>query len=83
MNIPVASSQPVPSPKAQNKVPQSQTPAPVAAHQDTVQISSAALQAMQAMKEATETSSQTAQEALHGDRAAQRLLAKEAAEKTL
>jgi hypothetical protein len=35
------------------------------------------------MKEATETPSQTAQEAGHGDRQAQRLLATEAAEKKL
>ena len=45
---------------------------------DTVQLSSAARAAVQ---EATETPPQTANEARHGDRQAQRLLAKEAAAK--
>ena len=43
---------------------------------DTVQISTAA-------QEAAETAAQTAQEANHGDRQAQKLLAKEAAEKAV
>lgn len=65
------------------KPSQPQTQAANTRGQDTVQISQAAQQALQAMKEATETSSQTAQEASHGDRQAQRLLAKEIAAKNL
>jgi hypothetical protein len=62
----------------------SQKAAPVAAQvkaapiQDTVNISSAA---QSVLKEAVETSVQTAQEARGGDRQAQRLLAKEASAK--
>lgn len=82
-NVQVAraqSTQPAPSaPKAN----QTRTQAPAPRGQDTVQISQAAQQALQSMKEATETSTQTAREAAHGDRQAQRLLAKEAAQKQL
>jgi hypothetical protein len=46
---------------------------------DTVQISAAA----QALREATENPAQTAREAAGGDQQARRLLAKEAADKTL
>lgn len=46
---------------------------------DTVQISAAA----QALKEATENPAQTAREAAGGDQQARRLLAKEAADKTV
>jgi hypothetical protein len=46
---------------------------------DTVQISAAA----QALKEATENPAQTAREAAGGDRQAQRLLAREAADKAV
>lgn len=49
----------------------------------TVSLSGAAKLASQAMQEATETPAQTAKEAMHGDHQAQRLLAKEAAEKKL
>jgi hypothetical protein len=52
--------------------PQSATP------NDTVQISSAAAQAL---KEAIENPAQTAREAASGDQVAKRLLAKEAADK--
>jgi hypothetical protein len=48
---------------------------------DHVQLSSSAQRALAALKEATETSAQTAQEAGAGDIQAQRLLAKETAEK--
>jgi hypothetical protein len=71
-----------PAPSAQ-KTDQVKTQAMPPRGQDTVQISQASQQALAAMKEATESASQTAQEASHGDRQAQRLLAKEAADKKL
>jgi len=77
-DVHVARPQPVQPTTSENKTPQTKTQAPNTLGKDTVQISSAAHQALQ---EATETSSQTAQEARHGDRQAQGLLAKEAAEK--
>jgi hypothetical protein len=52
---------------------------PQPAHTDTVQISAAAL----ALKEAIENPVQTAREAAAGDAQAKRLLAREAAHKTL
>ena len=79
-NVQVARVQSAQSAPSAPKTDQAKTQATAPRGQDTVQISSAALQAM---KEATENSSQTAQEAAHGDRQAQRLLAREAAEKTI
>jgi|CZKJ01.1.fsa_nt_gi formaldehyde-activating enzyme involved in methanogenesis len=63
-------------PAAQPAVPSKPQSAPA----DTVQISSAA---QQALKETIETPAQTAREAAGGDAVAKRLLAKEAADKTL
>jgi hypothetical protein len=51
------------------------------AGQDTVQLSSTAQATLAALKEATETPAQTAQEAGNGDPQAQRLLAEQAAAK--
>ena len=48
---------------------------------DTVQLSSAAQAALAARKELAETPAQTSQEAIAGDRQAQRLLAKETVDK--
>lgn len=48
---------------------------------DTVQLSSAAQAALVARKELAETPAQTSQEAIAGDHQAQRLLAKETADK--
>jgi hypothetical protein len=48
---------------------------------DSVTLSLAAQAALAATRDATETPSQTAQEASHGDLQARRLLAREAAEK--
>ena len=50
---------------------------------DTVQLSAAAQAALAAVKETQETPSQTAKEASGGDRQARRLLAREAAAKTV
>lgn len=50
---------------------------------DSVQLSKTAQVTLAALKEVTETTAQTAQEASHGDLQAQRLLAKEAAAKLL
>ncbi len=50
---------------------------------DSVQLSQASQAALAALKETTETAAQTATEAGHGDRQAQRLLAKEAAAKSV
>lgn len=66
-SLPVA--QPPTSPKASS----------TRAVADTVRISAAAQTALQ---ESTETPAQTAHEAQHGDHQAQRLLAREAAEKS-
>ena len=54
-----------------------------AAITDSVQLSQAAQAMVAALQEATETSFQTAQEARHGDHQAQKLLAKEAAAKSV
>jgi hypothetical protein len=48
---------------------------------DTVQLSSTAQAALAARKELAETPAKTSQEAIKGDRQAQRLLAKETANK--
>jgi len=77
-DVQVARPQSVKPTTSDPKTSQTKTQAPSTVPQDTVQISSAAHKALQ---EATETSSQTAQEARHGDRQAQGLLAKEAAAK--
>jgi hypothetical protein len=69
--VPVNTIQSAPS-KAQ---PAAAQPLPT----DTVQISAAA----QALRDATENPAQTAREAAGGDQQARRLLAKEAADKTL
>src|SRR5271157_1116882 len=66
-------SQPAAEPQTSSKSVQTSTSAPT----DTIQISNAGRPAAQ---EATETPSQTAQEARSGDHQAQRLLAKEAAQ---
>lgn len=82
--VPVARAQSAQPPPTPSKVSQPTTQSADAQGAYTVHISDAAKQALQAMmKEATETSSQTAQEARHGDRQAQRLLAKEAEAKKL
>ena len=57
-------------------------PAPAKAVEDTVQLSQAAQAAVAAIKEAKETPTQTAKEAVHGDLQAKRLLAKETAAKS-
>ena len=54
---------------------------PAAAKSDTVELSSAAQATLAALKEASETPAQTAQEAGGGDAQAQRLLATEAENK--
>jgi hypothetical protein len=54
---------------------------PAATGTDSVQLSKIALARVAAVQEATETSAQTAQEASHGDLQAQRLVARQAAEK--
>jgi hypothetical protein len=76
---------PVAANAAQSKATPTQKPTQTAssagAPVDTVQISSAAQAAQAATKEILETSAQTAKEAAGGDHQAQRLLAKEAAEK--
>jgi len=59
----------------------SKPPQPVRSKGDTVQLSKTAQLALAAVQEATETVAQTTKEANHGDRQAQRLLAKEAAAK--
>jgi hypothetical protein len=81
MITPVSSAthaQPVAQPTA-GAAPQAAPSKPQSAPTDTVQISSAAQQAQQ---EIIENPAQTAQEAAKGDRVAQRLLAREAADKT-
>jgi hypothetical protein len=76
---PAAASAPVSQPAAepQTSKKSTQLQASTTAPPDTVQISNAGRAAAQ---EATETPSQTAQEARSGDQQAQRLLAKEAAQ---
>ncbi len=54
---------------------------PAAAHTDTVELSQTAQAALAALQEASETPAQTAKEASQGDVQAQRLLAKETAQK--
>jgi len=79
-NSTVAATQTEPAQKAAASSPNpaaSQGPAAPAAVTDTVQISNAA----RAIQEAIETPVQTAREARCGDRQAQRLLAREAADK--
>ena len=70
-------------PVAQSPKTSAQAPAQPATQSggspDTVQLSKAAQAVAANLKEATETSAQTAQEAGHGDLQAQRLLAKEVA----
>ena len=79
----VSSTPHVPAPTAAQKAaPTTQTaakPQPTAPS-DSVQISSAAAQAL---KEAIENPAQTAHEAASGDQVAKRLLAKEAADKVV
>jgi len=82
-NVQVARAQYVQPTAPAPKVSQTKTQATNTRGQDTVQISNAAQQALQAMKEVTESSSQTSQEARGGDRQAQMLLAREAAQKNL
>ena len=83
-SVPVDRGQSTQPPAAASKVSQPTTPSADAQGAYTVHISDAAKQALQAMmKEATENTYQTAQEASHGDIQAQRLLAKEAAAKKL
>ncbi len=60
---------------------QKTTPKPQSGGGDTVQLSSAAQAMLAAIQESQETPTQTAQEADRGDPQAQRLLAREAAEK--
>jgi hypothetical protein len=67
---------PVQRPKVSTESGQSHS---AAAPKDTVQLSSTAQAMLAAMQEATETPVQTSQEALGGDRQAQRLLARQAA----
>jgi|ERR1017187_3947043 hypothetical protein len=70
-----SSAQKQPQPKSQSTTTSSST--------DTVQLSSAAQAALAAVKEAQETPAQTAKEAGGGDPQARRLLAREAAAKTV
>jgi len=78
---PVSSATHAPTAPRPQSVTQGTAPSkPQAAPTDTVQISSAAAQAL---KEAIENPAQTAQEAARGDQAAKRLLAKEAADKVV
>ena len=71
---------PVQRPKVSTESDQSKSH-PAAVPTDTVQLSSAAQAMLAAMQEARETPAQTSQEALGGDRQAQRLLARQAAAK--
>lgn len=75
----VGQSEPVNQPAAQPSGPKPETQS--AGQGDSVQLSKIAQALLAARQEATETSAQTAKEAGHGDQQAQRLLAKEAAEK--
>jgi hypothetical protein len=59
-----------------------QSEPPSATSKDSVQLSAAAQAALAALQEAIETPAQTANEASHGDLQAQRLLAREAVEKS-
>jgi hypothetical protein len=73
-------------PVAQSQQPTAPKPAPAATeptNTDSVTLSPAAQAVAAALKEFTETSTQTAQEAGHGDRQAQRLLAKETAAESI
>ena len=70
-----SSAQKQPRPKSQSSTTSSST--------DTIQLSSAAQAALAAVKEAQETPAQTAKEASGGDPQARRLLAREAAAKTV
>jgi hypothetical protein len=71
-------------PLAQSPGTSTQKPAqsapPSATNTDSVQLSKAAQAALAVLQEASETPSQTAKEAGHGDLQAQRLAAREAAE---
>lgn len=73
----VATSAPTAASSSPSATQGASAPTPV---KDTVQISDAAKAAKAAMDEATESAAVTAQEANNGDRQAQRLLAKEAAQ---
>jgi hypothetical protein len=64
--------------KHESASPSGASPAPQPSAQSTT-ATAAVSAATAALKEATETSAQTAKEAAHGDRVAQRLLAKESA----
>ena len=74
-------------PVAQTQGTSAQTPTQPEPHlgvnPDSVQLSRAAQTTLAALKETRETTFQTANEAGHGDLQAQRLLAKEAAEKSV
>ena len=73
---PVAQATGTSTPKPTQSEPKAATVA------DSAQISKAALAALATLQELKETSTQTANEAAHGDLQAQRLLAKEAAAKS-
>ncbi len=74
-------------PVAQSPGTSTQKPAPSASpsatNTDSVQLSKAAQAALAVLAEATETPTQTAKEAGHGDLQAQRLLARETATKSV
>jgi len=75
--VPAARSAPA---KHESASPSGASPAPQPSAQSTTATAAAVVSAATAaLKEATETSAQTAKEAAHGDRVAQRLLAKESA----
>ncbi len=79
----VTQSQPVSQPSATSDQKQTQSTAPPASQADSVQLSKAAQATLAAFQEATETPTQTAKEANHGDLQARRLLAKEAAKASI
>jgi hypothetical protein len=75
--------QPVAQPTRTSTQKPAQSEPQSATSTDSVQLSKVAQAMVAALQEATETSVQTAQEARHGDLQAQRLLAKDAAAKSV
>jgi hypothetical protein len=78
-----AQTQPVAQSKGTSTQKPTQPDSQTATSPDTVQLSKAAQATLAALQEARETPAQTAREAGKGDRQAQRLLAKEAAAKSV
>ena len=74
----VSSAQPV-APSKESSTQTAAKPTPQSQVTDSFQLSNAALASLAALQETVETPAQTAKEATHGDRQAQRLLTKEAA----